>query len=301
MLSTRRPNQTRVGWAWVLVMMWGVFGVPAQAQQAKKISVLHIGTSGSLALNASGTKEETALDALKDFIKDETGFDNEIIKQKNYQELTQKMARGELELGVFPGYEFAVQAKDPKLQALALAVDVYPYRYAYLMVRRDGKITDFAALKGQALSLPNVGQPQLRLYVEHLSEAQGQPLQAFFSKISTPNSWKMPWTTWLTAWCRAAVVDLVGLEAYARRKPGRFNRLKVLMHSQPFPPPLVAYYDNRRGSSHAAALSGWAPPRQPQGKGTTATGAFPTHCFHAPPPEWTKVLAETRKDYPPPK
>ena len=45
--------------AQILVSLLGAGGL-AHAQQAKKIDVLHIGTSGSLALNASGTKEETA-------------------------------------------------------------------------------------------------------------------------------------------------------------------------------------------------------------------------------------------------
>src|SRR5229473_2488834 len=91
--------------AWIFVTLLSTLSGPAHGQQAKKIDVLQIGTSGSLALNASGTKEETALDALKSFIKTETGFDNEIIQQKNYEELVQKMVSGQLHLGVFQGFE----------------------------------------------------------------------------------------------------------------------------------------------------------------------------------------------------
>src|SRR5439155_17447571 len=100
------------------------------------------------ALNAgSGTKEQTAIETLQGFIKTETGFDNDIVRQKDYQELARKMAKGELQLGVFQGFEFAwAQEKDAKFRPLALAVDVYPYRYAYLMVGRDSKVADFAAL-----------------------------------------------------------------------------------------------------------------------------------------------------------
>src|SRR5438132_1698008 len=125
-----------------LLVLWA----PALGQQPKKIKLLHIGTSGSLALNAgSGAKEQTAMETLQSFIKTETGFDNDIVQQKNYHELAQKMARGELQLGVFQGYEFAwAHEKHAKLRPLALAVDGYPYRFAYLMVGRDSKISDFA-------------------------------------------------------------------------------------------------------------------------------------------------------------
>src|SRR5206468_419351 len=71
-------------------------GVPEEAQKS-----LRIGTSGNLSLGASKDKEAAAVTTLKDFIKDETGLPNEIVRQKNWQELAQKMAGKELPVGVF--------------------------------------------------------------------------------------------------------------------------------------------------------------------------------------------------------
>jgi ABC-type phosphate/phosphonate transport system substrate-binding protein len=302
LFCTRRPRRTQVSWAWVLVTILGLVGAPAQGQQAKKITVLHIGTSGTLSLNASGTKEETALKSLRSFIKTETGFDSEITQQKDYEELTRKLVRGELELGVFQGYEFAwTQGKDSKLQALALAVDVNPYRYAYLMVRRDSKFADFAALKGQALSLPRVGQSHLRLFVERLSEAQDTPLQAFFSKISTPDNIEDALDDVVDGVVQAAVVDRIGLEAYGRRKPGRFNRLRVLTHSQRFPPPLVAYYDGVLDQATRQRFQDGLLNANRKEKGQRLLELFKLTRFTLPPADWAQVLAETRKNYPPPK
>src|SRR5262249_24094863 len=69
-----------------------VLCAPAFGQQPRKFKVLHIGTSGSMALYAgSGTKEQTAIETLQSFIKTETGFDNDIARQKDYRELAQKM------------------------------------------------------------------------------------------------------------------------------------------------------------------------------------------------------------------
>jgi ABC-type phosphate/phosphonate transport system substrate-binding protein len=276
---------------------------PAFGQQAKKIKVLHIGTSGSMALNAgSGTKEQTAIETLQSFIKTETGFDNDIVRQKNYQELTHKMAKGELQLGVFQGFEFAwAEEKDPKLRPLALAVDVYPYRYAYLMVGRDSKITNFAALQGKILSLPNIAQGQFRLFVEHLCENHGKPLNAFFSKITTPDNVEDALDDAVDGVVQAAVVDRGGLEAYRRRKPGRFNRLRELMHSQAFPPPLVAYYEGvLDNQTRQRFLNGLLTANQKE-RGQSLLTLFKLTGFVAPPGNFEQVLAETRKAYPPPK
>ncbi|SRR6266851_3336162 len=291
-----------IRFAWILVMLLSTLSAPARAQQAKKIDVLQIGTSGSLALNASGTKEETALDALKSFIKTETGFDNEIIQQKNYEELVQKMASGQLHLGVFQGFEFAwAQEENAKLQPLALAVDVYHYRYAHLMVRRDSKFADFAALQGQTLSIPQVGQRHLHLFVERLSQGNGKPLEAFFSKIATPENIEDALDDVVDGAVQAAVVDRVGLEAYKRRKPGRFARLKELTHSQAFPPPLVAYYDEVLDQQTRQRFQLGLLTANSKEKGQRLLNLFKLTGFAVPPKDFVQVLAETRKAYPPSK
>jgi ABC-type phosphate/phosphonate transport system substrate-binding protein len=297
----RKSAFARIRSAAVVVML--ILGAPGFGQQPKKIKVLHIGTSGSMALNAgSGAKEQTAIETLQSFIKTETGFDNDIARQKDYQELAHKMAKGELPLGVFQGYEFAwAGEKDVKLRPLALAVDVYPFRYAYLMVGRDSTITDFAALQGKILSLPNVGQGQLRLYVDRLCENHGKPLDAFFSKITTPDNIEDALDDAVDGVVQAAVVDRGGLEAYRRRKPGRFKRLRDLMHSQAFPPPLVAYYEGVLDKeTRQRFLDGLLNANQKE-KGQALLTLFRLSGFVVPPSNFEQVLAETRKAHPPPK
>lgn len=295
-------DRARIRLTCVLVTLAGACSPLALAEPAKKIDVLHIGASGSLALNASGTKEETALDALKSFVKTETSFDNEVLQQKNYEELLQKMASGQLHLGVFQGFEFAwAQPENPKLQPLALAVDVYLYRYAYVMVRRDSKFADFAALQGQILSIPQVGQGHLRLFVERRSQAHGKSLEAFFSKIATPDNIEDALDDVVDRVVQAAVVDRVGLEAYKRRKPGRFAQLKELEHSQAFPPPLVAYYDDVVDRPTRKRFQDGLLTANRKEKGQRLLNLFKLTGFALPPNDFAQVLAETRKLYPPPK
>src|SRR5258708_33702255 len=84
--------------------------------QSSKIDVLRIGTSGILTTEKTG-KEESALETLKSFIKEETGLDNEILRQKDWRELTDKMAKGELQGGVYQGVEYGwAQEQRPDLK-----------------------------------------------------------------------------------------------------------------------------------------------------------------------------------------
>jgi ABC-type phosphate/phosphonate transport system substrate-binding protein len=290
----------RGAWVWGLLTLC-VLSAPGYAQQGKKIEVLHIGTSGALALNAaSGTKEETAIEALRGFIKSETGFDNDIVRAKNYEELVRKMASGQLHLGVFQGYEFAWALEhDSKLRPLALAVDVYPFRYAYLIVRRDSKVSNFAQLQGQVLSLPNVGQSQLRLYVERLSQENGKPVEAFFSKVTTPDNIEDALDDVVDGVVQVATVDRVGLEAYRRRKPGRFNKLRELMRSEPFPPPLVADYEGVLDKQTRKRFQDGLLNANRKEKGQALLTLFRLTGFELPPSNFGQALAETRKKYPP--
>jgi len=79
---------------------------------------------------------------------------------------------------------------------------------------------------------------------------------------------------------------------------GRFKQLKDVAHSQPFPPPLVAYYDksstSRRARGSRTACS--APIRR---KGRDDADPLPSHRLRGGADDLPKVLAETLKNYPP--
>jgi ABC-type phosphate/phosphonate transport system substrate-binding protein len=93
-----------------------------------RADTLRIGTSGTVSAESPG-EEKGAIANLKSFIKDETGFDNEIVQEPNWQSVVDKMGKGQLQVGVFQGYEFAwAQAKQPALKPLAVAINIYTYR-----------------------------------------------------------------------------------------------------------------------------------------------------------------------------
>jgi ABC-type phosphate/phosphonate transport system substrate-binding protein len=291
-----------VALTWVMTTLFGILGQPADGQQGDKTAVMRIGASGSLALNASGTKEETAIDSLQSFIKSQTGLDNEILRQKNWRELAEKMAKKELQLGIFQGFEFAwAREKHPGLQPLAIAVNVYPSRYAYVLTSQNSKAKDFAGLQGQSLAMPVGGEGQLRLFVERLSQAQGKQLDTFFSRITKPENLEDALDDVVDGVVESAVVDRVGLEAYKRRKPGRFSKLKEVAQSPAFPPPLVAYYDATVDKATLQRFQDGLLGARQKEKGRRLLTLFKLTGFQTVPDNFDQTLAETRKAYPQPK
>ncbi len=272
----------------------------ALGQQAR-VTVLHIGTSGTLTSETSKAKEKAALEMLQSFIKDETGFDNDIARQKSWSELADKMAGGQLQLGVFQGYEFAwARAKHSGLKPLAVAVDVYTYPVVYIVARKDSLAANFAGLRGQSLSLPAVGRAYLNLFVERQSQAQGKDLKGFFSKVVSPGNYEDALDDVVDGVVQAAVVDRSALEGYKRRKPARFNQLKDVARSQPFPPGVIVYQDGVLDQTTLQRFRDGLLNAAKKEKGRTLLTYFHLTGFADVPGDFDQVLARTLKDYPPP-
>ncbi len=292
------PNSpARVFLAGALATVMAVLGSLAAGQQAK-IEVLRIGNSGSLTV--AGGSEKEALKSLQSFIKDETGFENEVIRQKDWQELARKMEQKQLHLGAFQGFEFAwAQEKYPELKPLALAANVYVYPVVYVVARNDSSAKDFSGLAGQSIVLPELSQPYLRLFIAKEAQDNGKKPEAFFSKITTTESVEDALDNVVDGVVQAAVADRTGLEAYKRRKPGRFKRLKQIAHSEPLPPPLVAHYDSVLDSATLDRFRQGLLNASNSDRGQTLLALFHLSGFVAVPHDFDKVLAETRKNYPP--
>ncbi|MBL8800139.1 MAG: PhnD/SsuA/transferrin family substrate-binding protein, partial [Planctomycetia bacterium] len=224
---------------------------PITAQQGK-LKMLRIGTSGRVAGDAGNDDDnQTALNTMRSFIRNETGMDSEIVELKGWRELADKLTAGTLQIGVFQGAEFAwAEAVDPELTPLALAVNVQRYRYAHVLVKQSNPARDFAGLKGQSLSLPRIGQSHFRVYLDRQAEAQkADSAAAFFGKITEPDNLEDALDDVVDGVVQVAVAERVGLEAYKRRKPGRAAQLREVARSEAFSPPVVAARGNTLDSA----------------------------------------------------
>ncbi len=301
-----RPNSPSGGqyrfilWALGLAAMASIPLALAEAAPAK-IDVLHVGTSGTLT-GEHGSREKGALESLKSFIKDVTGLDNDITRQKDWRELTDKMAKGQLHIGVFQGYEFAwAQKEHPDLKPLALAINLYRYPVVYVVTAKDNSAKDFAGLEGQSVSLPDTGQPYLQLFAAREAKAQNKDLKEFFSKMTAEQSVEDCLDNVVDGGVQAAVVDRAALEAYKQRKPARFNKLKEVAKSKPFPPVIIAYYDKMLDESTLKPFREGLEGAGKTEKGRTMMTLFHLTAFENASDDFAKVLADTLKEYPPPK
>jgi ABC-type phosphate/phosphonate transport system substrate-binding protein len=270
----------------------------------KKIRVLHIGaTEAVVEENVPEGSDETSVEATyQQFIQAVTGFGSDIVALDNHEVLAERLASGKLQLGVFMGYEFAwARARHPKLKVLAVSVNHHSYLYPSLVVRRDGPVSDVAGLNGKTLALPRMGQGYSRLFVAAQGRVAGQDPGALLGHIVSFEDVETPLDDVVDEVGQAAVVDRLGLEAYERRKPRRFARLKMLSESPPMPPALIAYFDGNLDPRTVTRLRDELTKAHQQEQGEHLLMLFRLTRFAPPSPDFERVLADTRKIYPAPK
>jgi len=267
-------------------------------------NVLKIGNSGGFTSSARDKQqEEGAQQSLSDFIKSQTGFNNVLTQDKSWDSLAQKMSKGEIHVGVFQGYEFAwAKAKYPKLEAIALPINLHRNPVAKIIVRKnkEASIKSFDDLKGKTLTIPANGQPYLRLFIDKLAHEKSTTADKYFSKINTPENLEDALDDVVDGKDVAAVVDQAALDAFKRRKPGRFNQLQEIAHSTPFPPIVIADYNDVLSPETKQTLKDGLMMSHLLEKGQTLLTLFHLTEIVSVPRDFDKVLEETRKNYPPP-
>jgi ABC-type phosphate/phosphonate transport system substrate-binding protein len=298
--ATTVSSRRRAAGFGLFLALLGMLAIPVVGQQTK-ITVLRIGASGATTDKAARQKEEAAVGTLQKFIKGETGLNNKILNQKNWRILADKLAKGQLHLGVFEGYEFAwARKKYPELKPLAVAINVRVYPVACIVVQRDGGLKDFAGLRGKSISLPPAGPHHLRVFVERQSKNNGKKAEDFFAKITPQANVEDALDDVVDGLVDAAAVDRTALEAFKRRKPGRFKKLEQVAASQPFPPPVVAFYGTVLDETLRERFREGLLKASRKERGRTLLTLFRVTGFHAVPANFSSVLLRTRKAYPPP-
>jgi len=299
--SQKTPAQLprRRQWVGALALTTSLAFLAGVHGQQGKIEVLRIGTTGSL--NPEGGKnEKSSLDTLRSFIKDETGLESEILRQKDWKDLSAKMSKGDLQIGVFQGYEYAwAQERYPDLKPLTVAVNIYPYPSAYVVVGRDNSAKDFGGLQGQTLTTVGDGLGFLHLYIDRQCQAAGKKPEAFFSKINYRENFEDVLDDVVDGVSQAAAADRAALDAYKRRKPGRFSKLKPVAQSPPFPPAVIAHYGTVLDQETLTQFRTGLLNASNKEKGQTMLTLFRLTAFQEPPADFGKVLAATRTAYPP--
>jgi ABC-type phosphate/phosphonate transport system substrate-binding protein len=282
------------------VVAAGVAILLAASRADETKAQLRIGISNPLTGDAGPREEKGALKTLQSFIKDEVDMTNSIVHTKGWQELADSMAKGKLQVGVFQGYEYAwAEKKYPGLKPLALAINVYRYPTAFVVAKRGSGIKDCAGLRGKTLALPAGDQPFLKLFVSRRCESLGKKLTEFFSKVNKPKSIEDGLDDVVDGIVTATAVDRAALEAYKRRKPGRFKQLEDVARSDPFPPIVVAYQDGSLNESTLQRFRKGLLEASRKERAAMMLAMSRLTGFEDIPGDFPKVLERTRKEYPP--
>lgn len=275
----------------------------AAAVFAENKELLRIGTTGSLGAERPPSEKKAAEAMLKGFIKDETGFDNEIVDEKGWQELAQQLAQNKLQLGAFHGYEFAwAKQQYPSLHPLVLAVEGRTFPIAYVVARKNGPVKSIAGLRGQPIALFNgASSGLLHLFLDREVQALNQQPKNFFSRIVNKSNAEDVLDDVVDGTEQAGVVERSSLEAYKRRKPGRFNQLKEIAQSPEVLPGVIAYYDKHLDAATMDRFRKGLLAANQKERGQTLLMMFRLTGFERVPPSFDQVLTQTQKAFPTPR
>jgi ABC-type phosphate/phosphonate transport system substrate-binding protein len=231
---------------------------------------------------------------------EQTGLNCDLIPPTDAYDLGDQLAKHQVELAVFQGFEFAwVREKHSELKPLIIAVNKHRNRKAHLIVRDDYPGTGVTNLKGKELAIPTRSRDHCRLFVERTCQECGsQSISQFFSKISGNLNVEEALDILADDGLQAVVVDDVALECYQRRKPGRFGQLKDLCQSEWFPDTIVAYSPGAFSNVTLDSLRRGLKNADKSSIGRQLLTLWLMTEFEDLPKDFDKLLTDTSKAYP---
>ena len=280
----------------IVVGCWIVFAVavPALGQEP---AVIHLGMVDSLVKDLSPGKQKLGDADFPDMVKEFTGMQSKVFQGGDPLTAAKKLADGQWHLGIFQGVEFAwAQAPDAKLQPLMVAIGTQKSVHAVLVVKADNNAQGFANLKGKNVAL-HLGREHCRLFADKESAGDAKK---FFGKVVATNNAETTLNEVFFNKIDAAIMDNSAFESFKGIQPGRFNKLKVLAQSEPFPATVIAY---RQGGLSEGVLKRFKTgmlKANDSDKGRDMMANFNIVAFAAPPEDYAKQLSAIMKAYPAP-
>jgi ABC-type phosphate/phosphonate transport system substrate-binding protein len=273
--------------------------IPCSGAEPARLVTLRIGATGTLTGAADSLREKAGNDLLERFVKEETGLNAEIKGQLDWEVLAAGLKKGELHFGVFQGYEFAwLQEKHSDIKPLAVAINTFRYPIACIVTQAKSPIKSFADLQGKSIAVPASCHACLRMFVDRQAEAAGKKAEDYFSSIASPESVEDCLDDIVDGKIAAGSIDEAALEAYKRRKPGRFKQLKEVTRSPPFPPIVVAYHGTTLDAATISRFKDSLMGAARKEKGELLLSLSRLTAFESVPDDFVKVLADTRKAFP---
>lgn len=221
-------------------------GDPPKAKDLTK-EPMKVGMADTMVVGVPEVMVSILGDRLGAMMKEFTGLGADLDVGGDPFTLARKLDRGELELALFQGIEFAwVRAKHPSLRPLMLIVNKDRKVHSQVVVRTDARIASMADLHGKDIACPTKNKAHCQLFLESScsKNGSGDP-KSYFGKVVNPSSTEKALDALAAGEVQAVIACKTEIDFYNRVKPGSAAALKVLATSEEFPTAVIAF---RQGS-----------------------------------------------------
>jgi ABC-type phosphate/phosphonate transport system substrate-binding protein len=261
--------------------------------------VVKIGLVNSLFREVPQWAVMIAMQPFKNFLDAKMAVNSKLLNGGSPRQMGKDLTTGELDLGVFHGVEFAwARQKYPKLKAMFIAVNRVPVLHAHLIVNKNAKLDNLAALRNKKLLMPMRSREHCWMFLEKRCTRPGtKPNRYFDFRTALSNDDALSAVAKRNA--HAAVVDEVDWDDFKKNNPVQAANLRPLVSSEPFPCALVAYLPGHLNNKLAAKFKEGMlqAHKQPQGKDMLKVMRITG--FEDVPDDFDKQLAAVAKAYPP--
>jgi ABC-type phosphate/phosphonate transport system substrate-binding protein len=215
----------------------------AYAQPAKNATI-NIGLASAFFYDVPETLVTIAVEPFSALMKQTTGLDGILLYKDDAFEVARKLEKGELQVGVFHGHEFAwLQKNHPRLKPLMVAVNVHRDVSAYVIVNKNNPAKSIIDLRGKTLDMPEGTKEHCRVFLEkHCADNAQQNIKSYFKTVSKTKSAIQAIDNVAFGKVDAVLIDTITLEFYKNIKGPAFNNFcRVLGQPGTFPPPVIVY------------------------------------------------------------
>jgi ABC-type phosphate/phosphonate transport system substrate-binding protein len=244
---------------------------------------------------------QVCMKPLKSLLEEQTGLPGELVAGGDAANLARQLKEERVQLGIFHGIEFAwARQHNPALKPLVVALHHRPCLHACLVIAADSLVESSADLRGQPIALVRDSREHCRLFLDRRCVPNGARASEFFSRVASIDNAEEMLDDVVDGKYKAAVVDEVALQGFARMKPGRAGRLKTLLRSEAFPCAVIAYQpgsvDEGLLRRFRDGMVGARSTRQGQ-RMLTLCGIT---AFTEAPADYERILTDIATAYPPP-
>lgn len=284
-----------------LVVALKIAWAPAADAQASPTPTVKIGMLENMFQGASALKLRGMSTVFNHFVEEYTGLKGELKIVTTADEMRQQLSNGDLQVGAFHGYEFAwMKLKDPTLQPLMLVNAPPGCLKTVVVVAKECACDSVAQLRGKSIAVPVGTREHSRLFLSRRCRNCGRSVKEHFAQEQIPPTIEDALDDVVDGISTAAVVDQASLQTYAKRKPGRYGKLKQVEQSEVFPPSVIAYSQGKLNDATLQKFRLGMTTAHKTAQGGMMMNLMKITTFEPVPANFDQIMAESVKNFPPP-